>query len=800
MKPIETILDKLQGVQQHGDYFTALCPGHDDNRQSLSISEGDDGRALVKCHAGCETSKILETMGLKMSDLFPKGDGRGEIEATYDYHDASGKLVYQVVRFKPKSFVCRRPNGAGGWLWNLDGTERVLYHLPDLLKEPGRVVFIAEGEKSVDVVRGLGLLATTNPHGAGKWNGAYSEPLRGRPVVILPDNDGAGRDHAQDVAKDLLAKASLVRVLELPNLADKEDVADWIGRGGDRAELEALANVAPMAADWLKTYHPHKEHAQALGARIPADRARAIESIAPESPDPELRRKIHDTLVGAGYDKDNKPSVKYRRAVAGQLMLDWLAEHGGFVQSETGGDLYYFSQQAGTVYDLETDHWRAWLYALTGANPASVDFAYLSADVKTAAILNAPKRPVVRVSAWDDDAQVLRVSRFDGTVYALDGESISEEPNGQNVIFEDNPLWLPYKTEYSSRTALKWSTDLPNWATTTDDKATAYGLAFRAWVVGTFFCELCPTRPLLAFIGEKGSGKSMALRVLLRFLFGPVGQVTGVPDRADGFTAAAAAAHVLVLDNLDNFTGWLRDKLAMVSTGGKDEYRRLYTSKEVGQVVYRCWLGFTSRTPDTLRRDDLADRLLLLPVARIDTPSPERVFLDQATTERNVWWGDLLTTLNEVVARIRKGELASTSTLRMADWESLGRLLAQGEGLETTWDKFIKDLERAQNEFLLEDELIVDALGLWLESEGNHGWLDESKVSHGRKVLTRDLYDEWTYLLFGDKKPPQDWPKSTKSLGRKLASIRRNLRAYYRVAWWQDDRRRTYYQFAPKEN
>jgi len=547
----------------------------------------------------------------------------------------------------------------------------------------------------------------------------------------------------------------------------------------DQAELERIAKS-------MMRYEPvgRRQETKPIGSRLPKDQARAVIEMAPiEPPDPALRQAILEALLATGMKE--KPPALLRRQMAGRLLLDWLHDNGGLVQSETG-TLHYFSRVNQQLFSLDSDRWAAYLYTLTGANPAGTDYAYLAADCKAAAIAT-PRRHIVRVAAWDDDAQVLRVSRFDGIVYVLDGENIGEEPNGASVIFEDDPLWLPYKPDFSTSRGLHWSTtDLPNW----ENNDEAHGLAFRAWVISTFFCELCPTRPLLVFVGEKGSGKSMALRVLLQLLFGPIAQLSGVPDKPDGFTAAAAAAHILAIDNLDQFTPWLRDKLSRISTGAEDYYRKLYTSSERGHVVYRCWLAFTARSPDTLRRDDLADRLLILPVQRIsdNVRRPERDFLAQTIVLRNAWWGSLLTTLNQTVAMIKSGKLVSTSRLRMADWESLGRLIARGEGKEGVWEAFIDDLERAQSAFLLEGDLLIDALEIWLRIETNQG----------RDVSTRELYEEWTALLFGGKRPPKDWPGSIGGLGKRLANIRRDLATIYRVVWLQDRTRRVWYRFWPK--
>src|SRR5262249_3630164 len=136
-------------------------------------------------------------------------------------------------------------DGKGGWIWNLAGVARVLYRLPELLAADTRVtVFVLEGEKDVDALRALGLVATTNPMGAGTWERTFNEASRGRNVVILPDNDVPGREHAQKVAQNLAGVAALVKVLELPGLPPGGDVSDWLAAGGSAEELVRLAEAA----------------------------------------------------------------------------------------------------------------------------------------------------------------------------------------------------------------------------------------------------------------------------------------------------------------------------------------------------------------------------------------------------------------------------------------------------------------------------------------------------------------------------------------------------------------------------
>jgi putative DNA primase/helicase len=257
--PVEQLLAKLPDAKPAGNGWSARCLAHEDRRASLSISEGEDGRALVYCHAGCKPDAICAAVGLTMRDLMPKGDkfpkpsepnGKPRVVAEYNYRDEAGNVVFQVVRYEPKDFRQRQPKPGGGWEWRVKGLRVIPYRLCELLADPERPVFIVEGEKDADALAGFGLVVTCNTGGAGKWLAEHSEFMHGRIVFIIPDNDEAGRNHAQQVAQSLQGIAESVRIVELPGLPEKGDVSDWIAAGGTIEELMRLAEAAPI---WTPT-------------------------------------------------------------------------------------------------------------------------------------------------------------------------------------------------------------------------------------------------------------------------------------------------------------------------------------------------------------------------------------------------------------------------------------------------------------------------------------------------------------------------------------------------------------------
>jgi len=248
----EDILSKLPGVRQIGDHWTAPCPlpGHKTPAGHLTLKDTRD-KALITCQGGKHSYQdYCATWGYDSLTYSPNGNG-GEaiIIATYDFTDADGKLLFQVVRYDPKDFRQRQPDGNRGWLWNLKGVIPVLYRLPEVCKAitEGRTVYICEGEKDCDSLVKIGLTATTNSGGAEKWRPEYGEAFTGASVVIIADKDSPGRKHAAQVTASLHSKVKSVKVLELPDGDGKQvkDASDWLAMGGTLAELEQLVSKTP---------------------------------------------------------------------------------------------------------------------------------------------------------------------------------------------------------------------------------------------------------------------------------------------------------------------------------------------------------------------------------------------------------------------------------------------------------------------------------------------------------------------------------------------------------------------------
>lgn len=167
-------------------------------------------------------------------------------ETIYDYQNEQAELVYQVVRYEPKTFRQRQVIN-GKTIWNLKGVPLLPYKLPQILNNKEKPVYIVEGEKDVLKLEEYGILATCNSGGSGKWTAEHSKYLKDRDVIVIPDNDEAGEKHGRIVISSLQKFAKSIKLISLPDLKPKEDIFDWLMNNTIQQLFEIIAETQPLS-------------------------------------------------------------------------------------------------------------------------------------------------------------------------------------------------------------------------------------------------------------------------------------------------------------------------------------------------------------------------------------------------------------------------------------------------------------------------------------------------------------------------------------------------------------------------
>ena len=728
--PVHGVLERLRDVRSTGEgQWQACCPAHDDHNPSLSISIGDDGRVLLHCHSGCEPKDICSEMGLALTDLFPPSCAnaahrRSRIVAEYDYRDAQGDLLYQVVRYHPKKFRQRRPDGRDGWIWNLRGVERVLYRLPELLANPSETVLVVEGEKDADRLAGAGLLATTSPAGAGKWSKVDDSVLHGRAVVLFADADDAGHQHAQDIARRLHGSAGSVRIVELDGLPDHGDISDWLDAGHDVQELDELIQQAPI---WEPI----------AGAEVSADGSATgvTQAGSGGSQATKLVQLAGDCGVELFHDVEGTAFASvpveghsetwpiHNRGFRRWIAHTYYRKHSGAPNTQALNDALGVIEGEALYGGAEHD-----VFVRVGAIGDAGD-----ADFAIFLDLADPAWRAVRIDAtgWTIvDHPPVRFRR-PGGMHPLptpeQGGTIDELRNFVNVESEGDFALI-----------VSW-------------------LVAAYWPSGPY--------PILALHGEQGSAKSTCAK-LLRSLIDPnAAPLRSSPREVRDLMIAAQNGWALVFDNVSRIREWTSDALCRMSTGGGFSTRELYTDADEVILDATRPIMLTGIT-ELGDREDLLDRTIQVVLPTI----PEQ----RRKTERDLWTAIdvarprlLGAMLDAVSASVHNADSVRLEVLpRMADFAV--RAVAAEPAMPWSAGTFLRayaDVRSAGHELAIEASSVGQVLLAWMEGRSEWG---------GTSTALLAALEEYT-----DEKVTRrrDWPKRPRDLSAALRRLAPTMRA-----------------------
>jgi len=554
----------------------------------------------------------------------PKAVSKSDIQTTYAYDDEKGQLLFEVVRFDPKDFRQRRPDGKGGWIWSIKDVRQIPYHLQQLLLSPlEQPVFVVEGEKDVLRLESLGLVATCNAGGAGKWPEALNEHFNGRRVIILADNDKPGEKHAEKVADALKLRAH-VSVLHLPDLPPKGDVSDWLDSGGNAEQLMALIKA-------LDTYQP--ESSSEAGEHFePGDEKQSQASMLVKFVEQRFEL-FHDQNKDV-FTKDRKTGEV--RSLDSRQFRDCL-QAGFYIDTGKSPRDQSIREALGTLAGLGRFRGEFFPVHLRTAGANGEYFLDLAAPGSSRAVRIHP-------GAWEI------VESPPAMFVRPESMQPLPDPVGGGAI---DALWRVANIPVGSR------------------------LLTLAWLVECLRPDT--PYPIAELLGEQGSGKS-GTQTALRGLFDPnVCNLRGAPKSVEDIFVSAGACPVLSYENVSHLPAPMQDALCVLATGGGYAKRKLYSDSEESIISVKRPIILNGISA-CVTAQDLVDRTITIETPIITERLEVTELWREYETERPRLLGALLDIAAKALELLPTMRIPADERPRLVEFARLGMAVAAASG------------------------------------------------------------------------------------------------------------------------
>lgn len=483
--------------------------------------------------------------------------------------------------------------------------------------------------------------------------------------------------------------------------------------------------------------------------------------------------------IRAGKDKE----FLIQQETATSIITD-LKQRGQFYFD--GNTCYFFSEEEKHLIRVsKEDRNVTLLLSKYNITPTEVIFNYLIENIKIEAMTSGKHSRIHRFTYYDKVNYTLYLYDNKNGVYKITKNKVDLVDNGfDGVLFIGEKGWEPFEIDKSVDSNL-FEEVIVNKINFDEDilSISDRRLIFKIWFLGLFYESIQPTKPIICFLGGKGSGKSATIRKVGMLLFGSNFDVTPIGKNPDDIDVAASNSYLLGLDNADSRSDWLEDRMATISTGGKIKKRALYTNNQMVEIETHCFLAITSRTPH-FRRDDVSDRLLIMRVSRLNKFIAENIILNEVLENRNSILSEIVKELQLVLQALEENkEHQYEGKLRMADFADLAIKIASVKNKQDDMDRIFKLIAKSQTEFTLEQDPIVDMIYAWLENPHNRGRMVSAAILY--QDLEKIAIDNDEKFLF----------KSHRGLAMKLSHIKSNLENYFEVREYIGAARKREYSF-----
>jgi len=367
---------------------------------------------------------------------------------------------------------------------------------------------------------------------------------------------------------------------------------------------------------------------------------------------------------------------------------------------------------------------------------------FVYSNLRDYALANGAQAPLRRFSSYKVEDPTVYLSSYDGHMWRIDGGTPTKVPNGEDdVFFIDDDNGVPYEPDIGPHGILiDKLTDL-NFAPCGLGGITPQQqkMAMIVWIFILAFPDIMPTKPLLIVEGTQGSGKSASVLMLQLALMGEGNPMILSKNKPDDFGVILLRSPIAVFDNTDSYIDWVPDSICAYVTSGSWTKRKLFSDADEVKIKPHAFIAVATKNPTSFRREDTADRCLILRLERLERFRPLETLKRDILAQRPQFMGEYIWYVNEIVnyLRVSNGDPVRDEDFRMADFATFAR--AVGAVMHWSDDSVTEMLSAMRDEqlaFVNEEDPLVDVLHKWIVYRGR------GFQNIGRKVSLTELFNE----------------------------------------------------------
>jgi len=424
--------------------------------------------------------------------------------------------------------------------------------------------------------------------------------------------------------------------------------------------------------------------------------------------------RLHPRDIIAEIRK-RKVSAKEKKDAIQEVILETFRAVGSFFKCSGELDLWYIrhANEEPVAITPHSERLATLLDRQFGVNATDSEAQYVAHGLYAFCTEDLPvngSRETLSYYNPNDNSLLLHSGTRD--IYRIATDKVEKIHNGANgVVFPWSLNMEPFSLDVSAldssvNNTLDWSTLMfgESVKNVTDMSPEEAQTLLSVWLLFILFKSISPSRPILALFGQPGAGKSTIFRCVYALLYGPHEPLSGVTS-SDNYDFSTSHYPLLVLDNVDTWERWLPDRLAQSASTSNIAKRKLYTDIDVKTFKRKAMIGISAHSPK-FGREDVADRLLIIMLERLEHFRPEGELVNNILKNRNAIWGAIARDV-QYVLRTPKPSYRDAPQFRIEDFAYHGYWIAQAIGKGEVFRRAINAVSSEQKQFVLEEDAIL---------------------------------------------------------------------------------------------